>query len=368
MNSSAGTSQGSGGVPDTLFPYIPSKAAPYVFAVVFAISGLGHAYQTYLFKSWRFTILLPWGAAIYVAGFAVREVATYYPGNLGIFIAFQVLHYAAPPVYQAVNYFILGRVLHYIPYLSPIHPGRVVSTFIGLDVVVEILVAQGASRLARWDQPNEVAIGIALVKSSLLLQVALFLGYVALQIIFHRRCIRQGVLSRNLRSILIVLYISNGLILFRNVYRVVDTFLGSDGATRRYEVYEYVFDTLPIFANSILLNVFFPAVYLPRSNKVYIGSDGRTERHGPGWQDKRPLLLTIFDPFDLVGLVMGKDSKTRFWEQEQDHAVVVSSKEDADSTQKRSVLAKIFDPLDIGGCKASFSKPADFKEIPAATA
>ena len=285
-----------------------------------------------------------------------------------IYIALSVLIYTGPPVYQAANYFVLGRALHYIPQLSPIHPGRVVSTFVGLDVLVEILVGSGASRIVRWDKSDELAIGLGLIKAALLLQVVLFLGFIGLQALFHRRCIRHGVLSPNLRSIMILMYMSNTLILFRNVFRVIDNFLPNDAGSKRFETYEWCLDVLPIALNGLLLTAFFPAVYLPRSNKVYIGSDGRTERHGPGWQDKRPFLQTLFDPFDCIGLARGADTKNRFWEHEQDHPVVVSGKEEIDTPKERSMLARVFDPFGIGGFKASFSNPPLFKDLSPATA
>ena len=166
---------------------------------------------------------------------------------------------------------------------------------------------------------------------------------------------------------MILMYISNSLILARNIYRVVDSFLGPDGATKKNEAYEYVFDSLPILLNALLLNAFFPAVYLPRSNKVYIASDGSC-RKGPGWQDKRKFLVTVLDPFDLAGLVRGKDATTKFWENEQDHAIVSSRKEAASDSNARSMVAKVLDPLHIGGFKASFSRPAEVRDMPEGSA
>ena len=70
-----------------------------------------------------------------------------------------------------------------------------------------------------------------------------------------------------------------------------------------------------MLVNSVLLNVFHPARFLPQSNKIYLARDGVTELEGPGWIDKRHFLLTIFDPFDLGGLIQGRDKKeTAFWE------------------------------------------------------
>ena len=73
--------------------------------------------------------------------------------------------------------------------------------------------------------------------------------------------------------------------------------------------------------NSALLNVRHPALYLPRNNKIYLAQDGVTEIEGPGYEDKRPFLWTILDPFDIVGLVKGKDKATRYWEEQQEMGI-----------------------------------------------
>ena len=65
-----------------------------------------------------------------------------------------------------------------------------------------------------------------------------------------------------------------------------------------------------------LLNLYPPAKYLPANHKIYLATDGKTELEGPGAADNRPMLLTLFDPFDVVGLVKGRDAKNRFWEED----------------------------------------------------
>ena len=71
-----------------------------------------------------------------------------------------------------------------------------------------------------------------------------------------------------------------------------------------------------MFINTYLLNVYPPAKYLPANYKIYLATDGKTELEGPGAADNRPFLMTLFDPFDLVGLIKGSDAKNRFWEED----------------------------------------------------
>lgn len=71
-----------------------------------------------------------------------------------------------------------------------------------------------------------------------------------------------------------------------------------------------------MLVNSVMFNIWAPAEYLPADHKVYLAVDGKTELTGPGMVDKRPFLLTVFDPFDVHGLITGADHKNKFWERD----------------------------------------------------
>lgn len=208
-----------------------------------------------------------------------------------------------------------------------IHPGRVISTFVGLDAVVEILTGNGASKLANFDaSPGEINAGKGLVRASLLLQIVLFALFVSLVVIFHIRLVKATVMTAKLRNVLALLYASSALILIRNIYRCIEVWQGYAGYLQTYEAFFYVFDAGLMLVNSIMLNVWHPARFLPRSNKVYLARDGVTELEGPGWVDKRPWWVSALDPFDLNGLIKGKDKETAFWEHEEPQAETVRPK------------------------------------------
>src|SRR4051794_40424114 len=42
------------------------------------------------------------------------------------------------PLYELGNYYILGRILYFVPHCSPIHPGRVLTTFAAISSIVEV--------------------------------------------------------------------------------------------------------------------------------------------------------------------------------------------------------------------------------------
>jgi hypothetical protein len=173
--------------------------------------------------------------------------------------------------------------------------------------------------------------GHALIKTSLLLQIVVAACFVALAVIFHRRCLRSGFDNRNVYTPLRTLYISIAIILVRTLYRVVEFFgvaslryrdPGFDPQSMtpvvRYEWFFYVFEAALMFANILMFVVLHPRRYLPESNKIYLARDGVTEVEGPGWKDPRPFIQTLLDPFDIIGL-LGRNRGQgfqKFWEED----------------------------------------------------
>jgi RTA1 like protein len=307
------------GTPDSYYIYDPIKGISIAFAALFLISGVLHLYQNNLkYHSWRIGALLPWSAALFVSGFILREYSIRgHQNRLDIYIASAVLLFAAPPVYSGADYLILGRALYYIPYLSPLHPGRVWSTFLGLDVIVEVLAGNGAALASNLSlPPAKRNTGYDLIKASLIMQLVLFAAFASVVAIFHMRARRAGVVNHKLKVIIYTMYASCTFIFMRNLFRTVAFFLPWDSYTNRTEWLIWVWEMVPMLCNTFMLNIWPPAKYLPRDNKVYLARDGKTELQGPGWDDQRHFLLTVFDPFDLGGLIKGEDRKNRYWEKD----------------------------------------------------
>lgn len=251
------------------------------------------------------------------------------------------------PVYAAINYLILSRVLYYVPYLSPIHPGRVLTTFLAADGVCETLIGNGASRMANANLPsNQRAVGENLVKAALIMQACLFMLFILLAIVFQRRASKSKVLKPNIQTVLIVMYISCTIITVRCIYRIVEFFLGYTGYIYTHEPFFWVFEASIMFANTAMLNIWHPGRYFPQSNKVFLSKDGQTELRGPGWSDDRPFIVTFFDPFDLYGLFTGRDSATKFWELSPEELAAMDAKAKEEKARKAErrhpMLAKAF--------------------------
>ncbi|KIV99908.1 uncharacterized protein PV09_08435 [Verruconis gallopava] len=340
--------------PGSVYYYAPNKIAPVV---------------TLRFRSWRTTGPMPWAALLLTAGFILREVGAFNYGNVPLLIAQSVLIMSGPPVYAGINYLILSRVLFYVPYLSPIHPGRVLTTFLAADAVCEVLIINGVQKIVD-SRVNEHTrkVGNALTKAGLILQVTCFALFVLLAAVFHRRTITKGVCSKNIRTVLFVLYVSSTIITARCIYRIAEFFEYGSGPLTHTESYFWVFEATIMFINTAMMNIWHPGCNLPRSNRTFLSKDGKTEIRGPGYQDKRPFITTIADPFDIVGLVMGRDKRTKFWDWSPEELSRVNEEIEQKKIEldqlPRAKWRKVIDPLHLFDHKGVIVKYAKRLEKP----
>ncbi|KAM0593778.1 hypothetical protein ACHAP6_001108 [Verticillium nonalfalfae] len=310
--------------------FAPNKGAAIFFTIAFATSCVLHLH----YKFFKVTGLFVFCNLLFVAGFALRVYGAWHYDNLAPFIASICLVYASPyvrivPLLELANYHILGRILYYVPYHSPLHPGRVLSTFAFLSGLIEMLNGWGASYTANVDLPGaSQATGHALMKTSLVLQLVVAGLFLTLAVVFHRRCVAAGLGgARQIKSPLRTLYVSVGLITARTVFRLVEHF-GFEGiqweglesadvpAVIRYEWFFYVFEASLMLGNTLMWNWRHPRRYLPAKCDVYLARDGVTEVEGPGWKDDRVWLLTVIDPFDVGGCLRGRQAQDKFWERD----------------------------------------------------
>ncbi|KAF2097132.1 hypothetical protein NA57DRAFT_77387 [Rhizodiscina lignyota] len=328
--------------PGSVYWYAPNKAAPIAFTVLFFLSGVVHFYQNFRYKSWKITPFLPWAAILMTAGFAVREAGAHDDSNVGLLIASIVLIMSGPPVYAAINYIVFCRCLYYVPYMSPIHPVRVLVTFLGIDSLIEILIGNGASRMANTSAPPHFRqVGEDLTKSALIIQAVFFIVFIVIGLRFQHACRKKNILNKNLNTVLYVMYASCLLITARCIYRIVEFFQGYTGEIYDTEWYFWVFEATLMFINTVMLNIWHPGRYLPAGTRTFLGVDG-VERVGPGWEDTRPVLLKIFDACDIVGLFMGHDNKNRYWEWEPAELEAYVARQKAEKEEKKRQRKEMF--------------------------
>ncbi|MCJ1296121.1 hypothetical protein MMC34_007686 [Xylographa carneopallida] len=313
----------------SLYPYDPIKPLPITFAVIIFLVASVQIYQCLAKYRWRrFYATMTIASATWIAGFACRAMSIYHVQSVGPFIAQYILLFVGAPLYAGAEYFILGRVLAYVPYYSPIHPGRVLSTFILLDAVVEALAANGAATYAVSKTLQARDAGLIRIELALILQCCLEVCFFLLVVLVEIRCRRARRFPSNIRTICYVLYVTSAMMLVRCIFRAIDGFESADCAfddpgcavVDRYEWPFWVFEVANITLYVVVLAIFPPGKYLPHNDKVYLDPvEEGTERIGPGYAqaDKRNILVTILDPFDLGAVVLGKTKAVdKFWERD----------------------------------------------------
>lgn len=166
-----------------------------------------------------------WGGLVFTAGWIARIFSARNTDNLDLYISQNVLILAGPPIYAAAEYAILSRLMHYLPYHAPLHPHRVLTFFVYLGAAVESLTAAGASTIAA--NPTDLdkyKLGNTLLSISLVLQAAVECVFIYLVALIHQRCARSNLLAQNVRIMVIMLYGTSALILFRCIFRAIESF------------------------------------------------------------------------------------------------------------------------------------------------
>jgi hypothetical protein len=130
-------------------------------------------------------------------------------------------------------------------------------------------------------------------------------------------------LAPNVRTVCITLYCTSALVLFRCIFRAVESSESVHPSCQEYycgtiannEWVILVLEALPMIAYTYWLNIMHPARHLPLEPHRYLDLlvDGKTECIGPGWIEDRPKWKTFVDPFDIKGAIRGRIDPVKFW-------------------------------------------------------
>lgn len=101
-----------------------------------------------------------------------------------------------------------------------------ITTFLGLDVLCEVVLGAGAPRISNDTlSQTEREVGRALIKAGMILQVILLIAFLLLAAYFHYKCIRNGV-GQRVQQVPQMLYAAGLLILERSILRTAEMFEG----------------------------------------------------------------------------------------------------------------------------------------------
>lgn len=265
----------------SVFLYTPSHVLPAVFAALSGLSCAIHVYQnSYVqrglaeavadsshsrYHYWKLTLWMVWAGIVFTVGWIIRCINSYYTDNLNLYITQTVLIYAGPPIYAVAEYHVLGRLLGYLPYHSPLNPRFTFIVFIYASAAMETLIAAGASTLgAAHGDIHNIILGGTLISIALVLQAAVELLFFALVVLVHVRCWRDSVLPKNVRTLIYMLYGTSLLVLLRCILRAIGSFATTTVTHCNYSVcqvvlyhewYLYAFEAGPMIIYTYWVNL-----------------------------------------------------------------------------------------------------------------
>ncbi|KAF3083429.1 hypothetical protein TWF569_007221 [Orbilia oligospora] len=288
--------------------YCPDETLPIVFAVLFFVSGIAHAYQAWHYRN-KYMPIYTLGCILLTAGLVLRAYTAHSKDlqSLGLLIPSQVFVYSGPPIFSAALYFVFARICYYVPHAAPITPYRIVRTFISLDGICELLVGAGTGMFVNTQAPERQKIGQGLLRAALILQVLLILAFAYFAVKLQINAHRLG-LEGKWKNSLYTLYVCEIFIMIRCFYRLVEFFEGIPGHLLLHEAYFYALECIPMIISTGYMNFMHVSRWLPRSSNVYLMEDGVTEAEGEGFHDNRPTWKKIADPYDLEGIFEGLKS------------------------------------------------------------
>lgn len=231
-----------------------------------------------------------WSSTVEVVGYAGRAAATNATGELIPYVLQSTFLLLAPILFAASLYMTLSRIIRAVDgaRFSMIRPKWLTRIFVAGDCFSFLVQASGAGLriTASDDEDADPNLGSNIIVGGLIFQIVIFAIYLASAMIFHSRFAKDPAASRNSqvpwKSSLFMLYSTSAMVMLRNIFRVIEYAMGSDGYLFTVEWGVYVFDASLM---TILMAVFFwwyPAQLKPaiaaHNNSGHSMEMGLTER------------------------------------------------------------------------------------------
>ncbi|KAF5532229.1 Rtm1p [Fusarium mexicanum] len=243
--------------------YKPSSVAAIAFCVIFIILDLAQACRVFRTRMW-FGLTIIIGGLFEIIGLAARANSRDHLSDKGPFIIQILLILLAPILFAASIYMFLGRLIYASGYsnLSLIRVQWLSKIFIAGDILCFLVQGSGAGMLVNPKDQNTAKTGRNIVLGGLGLQVIIFIIFILTAAVFHFRVVSKGLLKTvnpklQLMLMMVVLYFCSVLIMFRNIYRLIEYKQGETGYLQSHEWPTYALDLVFMAIIMILTLVWY---------------------------------------------------------------------------------------------------------------
>lgn len=230
--------------------YRPSLAGAIVATIIFFGLSCFHGWRLFRNRTW-FCIPFVVGGIFEAIGYAARGAAHNDDQSLGAIIIQSLLILLAPILFAASIYMILSRIIRRARAESHsiMRPTWVTRIFVVGDVLCFIIQGVGGAKLASAKSEKDTEAGDNIVLGGLILQIAIFLFFLAVAVVFHVRLYKRPTSEANKPGLpwqryMVLLYAASFCITLRNVLRCLEYGLGEHSYLQQQEWPLYVYDAV----------------------------------------------------------------------------------------------------------------------------
>ncbi|KAF1955693.1 hypothetical protein CC80DRAFT_77324 [Byssothecium circinans] len=273
-------------------PYIydPAKPAALAGCLVILFLSIGLVYQYIRYRSWFFWIGMI-GVIMEAIGYICRLYSAFHTEDDAAFLIAFLLILLAPSFLAAACYTAFSRVVWFSCPTESLNfktlwcfPKYITPTFVIFDLVSFVVQLAGASTISKHydhddaasrsieESERRVVTGRVVLVTGLIMQLSCYLTFsiIALRYFIISLSFRATDLGdwKMWRRLSYLINFAAGIITLRAIYRTLE--IPHDKGTglkylQRHEWCFWTFDALPIVAVLIVMVIWFPGRYLPRS-------------------------------------------------------------------------------------------------------
>ncbi|KAL7783448.1 RTA1 like domain-containing protein [Trichoderma ceciliae] len=235
-----------------LWHYIPNRPAAVIFTILFVITTAYHAFLMFRHRLW-FCIPFVIGGIFEFIGYVGRIMAYDETGELSPYILQSIFLLLAPILFAASLYMTLGRVVVAISgaQYSLISPRWLIRIFVTADILSFMIQGGGAGILVQGGSASKAQTGQRIIVGGLVFQLVAFAVFCLNTLLFHLRYRKHGrtdsVRHIPWQGILVMLYLTSGFIMIRNIFRAIQYAMDQDGYLLTHEWTVYVMDGMLMF-------------------------------------------------------------------------------------------------------------------------
>ncbi|KAM0747123.1 RTA1-domain-containing protein [Meredithblackwellia eburnea MCA 4105] len=246
------------------YGYTPSLAMAIVFIILFLISTILHAVQSFMKNSPRFMIIMAVGGVSELIGWGGRIWSRYDPAGKGFTMQLVCLIFA-PTFYSAALYVLLAYIINITAQSKSFMSFRTCkAVFIVIDVFSIFLQAAGGGIAATANTVTGIKKGANLALAGIILQLAVMVLFVVFGLWWTRRA-RFEVGEKGGKErwwLLGGILLASAMIIVRGGYRTAELHQGLNGPLAT-DQWTFLLDCIPISIATLTLNVFHPSRLLP---------------------------------------------------------------------------------------------------------